>query len=80
MASVPQPFPIPKFRPNTEENLQNKILKDTDRKYIVQSLATQLMTHVQQPSLRECAKALVGKCEFLKDDEGGDGEVSEQYS
>lgn len=82
MGSVPQPFPIPKFRPSTEENLQNKILKDTDRKYIVQTLATLLMTHMQRPSLRDCglvAKALVGKCEFLKDDEG-DGEVSEQYS
>ncbi len=79
MESVPQPFPIPKFRPKTEEYLQNKILTDTDRKYVVQTLATVLMTHVQQPSLKDCglvAKALVGKCEFLRDDEG-DGEVSE---
>ena len=48
----------------------------------MQTLATLLMTYVQWPSLRECglvAKALVGKCEFLKDDVG-DGEVSEQYS
>ena len=74
---VPQPFPIPTFRPITEDNLQNKILKDTNRKYIVQTLATVLMTHVQRPSLKDCglaAKALVEKCEFLKDDES-DGEV-----
>ena len=38
------------------------------------------MTHVQRPSLKDCglvAKALVEKCDFLKDDEG-DGEVIEQ--
>ena len=54
---------------------------DTDRKYVVQTLATMLMTHVQRPSLHQCgvvAKAFVEKYEFLKDDEG-DGEVSKYH-
>ena len=45
---------------------------------MVQTLATMLMTYVQRPSLQQCgivAKALIGKYEFLRDDEG-DGEVS----
>lgn len=51
---------------------------DSDRKDVVPTLATMVMTHVQCPSLQQCgivAKALVEKYNFLKDDEG-DGEVS----
>ena len=53
------------------------MLTDTDRKYIVQTLATMLMTHIQRPTLQHCgvvAKALVTMYPFLGDDEG-DGEV-----
>ncbi len=78
MDSLPKPFPIPKFRQKTETNLESKLLTDTDRRYIVQTLATMLMTYVQRPSLHQCgivAQALVGKYPFIKDDEG-DGEVS----
>ena len=82
METLPKPFPIPKFRSRTDANLQNKVLTDTDRKHVIQTLATILMTHVQRPSLKQCgvvAKALVDTYHFLKDDEG-DGEVSVTYT
>lgn len=75
---IPQPFPIPKFRQGTQENLRKKILTDSDRKYIVQTLATVMMTYTTKPTMHQCsevAKALVEQYQFLKDDEG-DGEVS----
>ena len=53
-------------------------MTDTDRRYMVQTLATVLMTHIQRPSLADCevvALRLVEKFNFLNDDEG-DGEVS----
>ena len=74
---MPEPFIVPSFQPKTEQNLNQKILVDTDRKYIVQTLSTVLMTFVQRPSLSACgtvAKALVNKYHFLRDDEGS-GEV-----
>ena len=70
---IPKPFPIPTFRSTTEKNFHNKLLTDCDRKYVVQTLATVLMTHVQRPSLSDCdivAKALVHKFSFLNDVEG----------
>ena len=70
-------FIIPKFRASTEVNLSNKLLTDTDRKYVVQTLATVLMTIVQRPSMEQCgmvAKSLIATNPFLKNDEG-DGEV-----
>ena len=54
------------------------MLTDSDRKYIVQTLATMLMAHVQHPSLTQCgtvARALVEKYEYLKDGKE-DGEVN----
>ena len=77
MDQLPNPFPIPKFRASTEKNLHLKILTDADRKYVVQTLATMLMTHIQRPSLQHCgivARALVKMYTFLVDGEG-DGEV-----
>ena len=77
MSEVPDPFPIPKFRISTDTNFEKKILTDTDRKYVVQTLTTMLMTHIQKPSLHDCsivAKSLIRKHQFLKDDEG-DGQV-----
>ena len=71
------PFTIPKFRASTEANLTNKLLTDTDRKYVVQTLATVLMTQIQRPSMKDCqvvAQSLIAAHPFLKDDEG-DGEV-----
>ena len=76
--SVPDPFPIPKFRIKTEENFKEKVLTDGDRRYVVQTLATMLMTHVQRPSLSDCnivAKSLVAKYAFLNDSEGS-GQVN----
>ncbi len=73
----PRRFPIPRFRPNTQHNFDNNLLIDSDRKYVVQTLATMLMTYVQKPSLEHCdivACTLVDKYPFLKDDEG-DGQV-----
>ena len=54
MQDVPNPFPIPIFRHVTEVNLEKGIIPDSDRKYMVQTLATLLMTHKSRPSLRDC--------------------------
>ena len=37
-------FPIPSFRSSTENNLLKCTFTDADRKYIVQTLSTMLMT------------------------------------
>ena len=75
--SLPDPFPIPKFRCATEENFSSRVLTDSDRKYVVQTLATMLMSHVPKPSLKQCgvvSRRLIEKFDFLKGCEG-DGEV-----
>ena len=54
---------------STETNLSKKILTDPDRKYIVQILATMLMTYVQKPSIQDCLDvscALLAKHKFLQ--------------
>ena len=66
------PFLIPAFCYATENNLQQGILKDSDRRYMVQTLATLLMSHVPKPSISDClivCKALHAKFPFLKEDE-----------
>lgn len=68
---LPKPFPIPRFRQSTENNFQNKILTDTDRKYVVQTVYHTDDIHTEGVHV---AKALIAKYEFLKDTEG-DGEV-----
>ena len=53
------------------------MLLDSDRKYVVQTLATMLMAYISNPKLKHCgevARALIEKFDFLKDGEG-DGEV-----
>ena len=58
------------FRGNTEENLANSRLGEDDRKYMVRVLATMLSTHVQDPSMRDCAvvaESLLRKFSFLKE-------------
>lgn len=63
---------------STEKNFQDKVLTDTDRKYVVQTLATMIMTYTQKPTFNDCkivARSLVNKYNFLTDMEG-DGEVS----
>lgn len=63
-------FSIPEFRPSTYSNLQQEILLDKDRKYIVRVLATILMSYVSRPTLGDCAvaaKALVAKHPHLGD-------------
>ena len=75
--SIPDPFIIPTFRHMTEENLSKKILEDGDRKYMVQTMATLLMTHKQRPTLSECGKvatALIKTYPFLADSDSS-GEV-----
>ena len=59
------------------ENFRKRVLFDRDRKYVVQTLATMLMTYISRPSLRDCGKvaeALISNYDFLRDDVG-DGEV-----
>ena len=75
---MPKHFPIPDFRISTENNFKDGILTDSDRKYVVQTMSTILMTYISKPSLRDCeivAKALIDKFGFLRDGEG-DGDVS----
>ena len=63
-------FLVPKFRAATEKNLREKILTDQDRRYIVRTLATILISHVSSPKMSDCAvagKALVAKYPFLAD-------------
>ena len=70
--SLPNPFPIPNFRASTEANLTNEILTESDRKYIVQTLAVMLMSYVQKPSLGDCeivSEALHMKYTFLQGSE-----------
>ena len=53
-------------------------MTNTDRRYMVQTLAMVLMMHIQCPPLADCevvALSLVEKFNFLNDDEE-DGEVS----
>ena len=67
---MPVDFPIPVFRPSTEDNLSKKRLADDDRKYIVRVLATILTTYTQRPRMKDCeipAQALVRKYSFLKE-------------
>ncbi len=61
--------PSQRFVPvhSTEHNLSLKKLLDADRKYMVQTLTTMLMTYDQKPSCLIVAKSLVHKHDFLKD-------------
>ena len=66
-------FSVPKFRTSTEKNLKEKMISDQDRKYIVRTLATIVMSHVSNPKTSDCAvaaKALVAKYPFLADTGG----------
>lgn len=75
---VPSPFPIPTFRQSTMKSLEKGLLTTPDRRYIVQTIATVLMTYVQRPSLDCCndvAKSVIDKYPFLKDTVG-EGQVS----
>ena len=74
MKNVPDRFPIPKFRPATDKCLEKKVLTEKDRKYIVRTLSTILMTYVQKPTIHDCdvaATSLVARWSFLADGEGG---------
>jgi len=54
---VPDPFPIPSFRQSTEAHLKWGGIIDSDRKYMVQTLATILMTYNTRPTLKDCQVA-----------------------
>lgn len=67
---VPNPFPIPAFREATEKNLADGRVPPDDRKYIVRTLATMLLTYIQRPSMNDCgivAQSLLCKYSFLKE-------------
>ena len=55
------------------KNLRDKSITDQDRKYIVRTLATVVMSFTPHPTMDECgvaAKALVAKYPFLADSLG----------
>ena len=59
---LPDIFIVPLFRKSTEENLAKKVFYPDDRKYMVQVLATTILSHVSRASMKDCeivAKALV---------------------
>ena len=61
------------FRRSTEQNLSELQLLDGDRKYMVQTVATVLMTYKQRSTLSDCAmvaKSLIQWHPFLADSEG----------
>lgn len=69
---MPNPFPFPTFRKETQSNLDKEIVTDSDRKYMVRTLATMLTAYVQSPSLKQCygvAKAVHSKYPFIGDAE-----------
>ncbi|XP_065893460.1 uncharacterized protein [Dysidea avara] len=69
---VPSPFPIPAFRHSTEAHLKKGGILETDRKYMVQTLATLLMTYKSRPSLKDCqivSKSLHQKFKNLGDED-----------
>lgn len=56
------------FRVETEVRLKKKSCTEQDRKYMVQTLTTVMMTYVQRPSLNDCqvvSAALHKKFKFL---------------
>jgi len=67
-------FVVPMFRATTEKSLKEKCpISDKDRKYIVRTMATVLMSFNPQPRLGDCAvaaKALIAKYPFLGDTTG----------
>uniref|UniRef100_A0A1X7V755 Uncharacterized protein n=1 Tax=Amphimedon queenslandica TaxID=400682 RepID=A0A1X7V755_AMPQE len=55
-------FEIPIFRHETQKNLKFEILTERDRRYIIRTLATMLLSTVPHPSMSDCAipaKALI---------------------
>jgi len=75
LQDLPVPFPIPSFRSQTETKLASKLLTEVDRKYMVQTLTTVLMTYISRPSLKDCqdvAKALLLKFPFISSEDDGD--------
>ena len=69
---VPSPFPIPAFHHSTEAHLNKGGILETDRKYMVQTLATLLMTYKSRPSLKDCqivSKSLHQKFKNLGDED-----------
>ena len=67
---MPNPFPVPLFRKQTQDNLNNGLLCEGDRKYIVGVLGTMMLTYVDKASKKMCldvAQALVRKYPFMKE-------------
>lgn len=55
------------------ENFSNRVLTDSDRKDVVCTLATMLMTYVPKPSQKQCrivARRHTEEHNFLKDEDG----------
>ena len=70
MQSVSRDFQLPIFRPETQKNLQAERLTERDRRYIVRTLSTMLLSTNPHPSMSDCsvpAKAIVKEYTFLAD-------------
>ena len=68
---LPILFPIPSFRHTAEVHLQKGTVTDTNRKYMVQTLTTLLMTYKTKPSLNNClivSRSLHDKFQSLGDE------------
>ena len=55
MQSVSRDFQLPIFRPETQKNLQAERLTERDRRYIVRTLSTMLLSTNSHPSMSDCS-------------------------
>ena len=77
-------FVLPIFRPETQKNLQAERITERDRRYIVRTLSTMLLSVNPHPSLSDCcvpAQAVVKAYPFLADasDDGKQPHVSGNF-
>lgn len=66
--TIPEPFPIPEFREDTQQRLDIGRFTQDDRLYMVRTLACMLCVFKPRPSTRDCeivAQSLVNKYPFL---------------
>lgn len=65
--TIPDPFPIPIFKEETQNNLERGCYTNEDRLYMVRTLSTMLCTYVQKPTIKDCeipSQAIADKYPF----------------
>ena len=65
--TIPDPFPIPIFKEETQNNLKKGCCTNEDCPYMVRTLSTILCTYVQKPTIKDCkipSQAIADKYTF----------------